>query len=223
MRKLQLLSAPGILVYALTMTFAAVDWAMSLEPHWFSTIYGMLFIVGQVLATLTFVIPLTAYLANSDPLSRFLKADIFQDLGNLMLAFVMIWAYLAFSQFLIIWSGNLPEEIPWYIRRGTGGWQWVAAALAVFHFLIPFVLLLSRRNKRTRQIISAVALGVLAMRFVEMVWLIKPAFAGSVLSLNWLDIAAPIGIGGVWLATLIRQLGKQPLLPLGDPNFQQSG
>jgi hypothetical protein len=218
-RRFQLLSAPGILVYALTITFAAVDWGMSLEPHWFSTIYGMLFMVGQVLATLAFVIPLLVVLSDSEPLSNFLDESIFQDLGNLMLAFVMLWAYLSFSQYLIIWSGNLPEEIPWYLNRGRGGWQWVAAVLALFHFGVPFVLLLARGNKRRKQIISAIALGILAMRFVDLTWLIKPAFTGPLFTLHWLDVVAPIGIGGIWAWALIGQLTKRPLLPLNDPNF----
>jgi hypothetical protein len=114
LRRFQLLSAPGIVVYTLGITFASIDWGMSLEPHWFSTIYGMLFIVGQTLAALAFVIPVAVLLSDSPPASGFMKADVFQDLGNLLLAFVMLWAYISFSQYLIIWAGNLPEEIPWY-------------------------------------------------------------------------------------------------------------
>jgi hypothetical protein len=219
LRTFQLLSAPGIVVYALTITFASVDWAMSLEPHWFSTIYGMLFMVSQALAALSFAIPLAAVLSISRPMSEVMTGDVFHDLGNLLLAFVMLWAYLSFSQYLIIWSGNLPEEIPWYLRRGTGGWQWIAATLAVFHLAVPLVLLLGRGNKRRKQIISGIAVGILLMRFVDTVWLIKPAFAGSVASIHWLDIAAAAGIGGIWIWALIGQLQKMPLLPLNDPNF----
>src|SRR5262249_46946267 len=131
-RQFQLLSAPGIVAYSLAITFASIDWGMSLEPHWFSTIYGMLFIVGQVLAALAFCIAVVVLLSESSPLADILTADVFQDLGNLLLTFVMLWAYISFSQYLIIWSGNLPEEIPWYVHRGSHGWQWIAAFLAVF-------------------------------------------------------------------------------------------
>jgi len=149
-RRFQLLSAPGIVVYTLGISFAAIDWAMSLEPHWFSTIYGMLFIVGQSLAALAFVIPVAALLSESPPVSDFLTPDVFQDLGNLLLMFIMLWSYLSFSQYLIIWAGNLPVEIPWYVNRGRNGWQWVAAFLALVHFAIPFLLLLGRVNKRKK-------------------------------------------------------------------------
>src|SRR6185503_13473963 len=148
MRRFQRFSAAGIVVYSLTITFAVIDWGMSLEPHWFSTIYGMLFIVGQSLAALAFIIPVLALVSEKPPVADYVKLDVFQDLGNLLLAFVMLWAYMTFSQFLIIWAGNLPEEIPWYVRRGSNGWQWVAAFLALFHFAVTFFLLLIRRNKR---------------------------------------------------------------------------
>jgi hypothetical protein len=217
-RRFQLLSGPGILVYALTLTFASVDWAMSLEPHWFSTIYGMLFMVGQTLSSLAFAIAVAACLADRRPMSEFLQRDIFHDLGNLLLAFVMLWAYISFSQYLIIWSGNLPEEIPWYLRRGLGGWQWVAAFLALFHFAIPFVLLLARGNKKKKEIIAAIAGSILVMRWVDLYWLVKPAFGGP-LSVHWLDPALMIALGGVWIGVFLAQLRKRSLLPLRDPNF----
>ena len=150
LHRLQKLSGAGLVVYALTITFASTDWVMSLEPHWFSTIYGMMFMVGQVLTTLAFAVAILALLAETPPVSRFLTAETLNDLGNLLFAFIMLWAYLSFSQYLIIWSGNLPEEIPWYLRRSTGGWQWIAIALALFHFAVPFVLLLSGQIKRDR-------------------------------------------------------------------------
>jgi hypothetical protein len=217
-RRFQFLSAPGIVAYALTITFASVDWAMSLEPHWFSTIYGMLFMVGQTLATLAFVIPVVARLSETRPLSEVLDAKIFQDLGNLLLAFVMLWAYLSFSQYLIIWSGNLPEETPWYLRRGQAGWQWVAALLALFHFVIPFLLLLARGNKRKKHMISTIAMTVLVMRWVDLYWLIAPAFYPS-LTFHWLDAVAMIAVGGIWTWGFLAQLRRRSLLPLNDPTF----
>jgi hypothetical protein len=218
-KRFQRLSGPGLIIYALTITFAATDWVMSLEPRWFSTIYGMMFMVGQTLTTLAFVIAILALLADTPPLSGFLKPEILNDLGNLLFAFIMLWAYLAFSQYLIIWSGNLPEEIPWYLRRSQGGWQWMAVALALFHFAIPFFLLLIRRYKRQRQVISSIALAVVIMRFVDLMWLVVPAHEPA-FRVHWLDLATLAGIGGLWFAGFSRQLRKRSLLPLGDPEFR---
>ena len=218
-RRFQLLSGPGILVYGLTVTFASIDWAMSLEARWFSTIYGMLFVVGQVLAAFAFVIPVLAMMAGHKPMADVVSPNHFNDLGNLMLTFVMLWAYISFSQFLIIWSGNLTEEIPWYLRRMQNGWEWVAVLLLVFHFFVPFLLLLSRAAKRRIQVLSAIALAVMFMRLVDVYWLIDPAFYPNRLTIHWLDLIATIGIGGLWISTFVRQLRKKPLLPLQDPNL----
>ena len=221
-KRFQHLSGPGLIIYALTITFAATDWVMSLEPHWFSTIYGMMFMVGQTLTTLAFVIAILALLADTPPLSNFLKPEILNDLGNLLFAFIMLWAYLSFSQYIIIWSGNLPEEIPWYLRRSRGGWQWIAVALALFHFAIPFFLLLVRRYKRRRQVISAIAVAVVVMRLVDLMWLVVPAHEAA-FHVHWLDLATLAGIGGLWVAGFSRQLRKRSLLPLGDPEFRPGG
>jgi hypothetical protein len=191
---------------------------MSLEPHWFSTIYGMLFIVGQTLAALAFVIPVAGMLSESPPASDFMTSGVFQDLGNLLLTFVMLWAYVSFSQYLIIWSGNLPEEIPWYINRGSHGWQWIAAFLALFHFAVPFALLLGRRNKRDKKIIGGVAIAILVMRWVDTYWLIAPSFSRNI-GLHFFDVALFLIIGGIWLNVFFHQLNKRALLPLRDPNF----
>src|SRR5207302_3105523 len=152
------------------------------------------------------------------PLSEFLNPDIFQDLGNLLLAFVMLWAYVSFSQYLIIWSGNLPQEIPWYVHRGTHGWQWVAALLALFHFAIPFLLLLGRANKRSKTFLAAIAIAVVGMRWVDTYWLIAPAFFPNV-RIHWMDILLLIVIGGIWSYAFFSQLMQRALLPLHDPNF----
>jgi hypothetical protein len=219
-RRLQLLSGPGIVMYVLTITFAAFDWAMSIEPHWYSTMYGLLFVVGQVLSTLAFVIPVVAFVvADEDETRPYFSRDVFHDLGNLMLAFTMLWAYMSFSQFLIIWSANLPEEIPWYLRRGNHGWQWVAAALALFHFAVPFLLLLARGNKKKRRILARIAIAILVMRFVDLLWTVQPSFR-PVAGVHWLDVAAWIAIGGLWLWAFFGQLPARPLLPLHDPNFE---
>jgi hypothetical protein len=218
----QRLSGPGLVVYGFTITFAAFDWGMSLEPHWYSTIYGMLWIVSQALSSLAFAIAVLALLSRPSPSGRGWREapgeGTTHDLGNLLLAFVMLWAYLSFAQFLITWSGNLPEEIHWYLSRLRNGWQWVAALLVAFHFFVPFILLLSRFRKRRMASLAAVAALVLLMRAVDTYWLITPAFYGDGFRLHWLDIFALVGIGGVWLAMYARQLTLMPLVPLHDPN-----
>jgi hypothetical protein len=217
--KLSALSAPGLILYGLTATFASIDLVMSLEPHWFSTVYGMLFIVGQVLTTLAFVIGATMLLSGHEPVASVAAPSKVHDLGNLMLAFVMLWAYISFSQFLIIWSGNLPEEVIWYKHRLTGGWAWVAVLLIMFHFAVPFLLLLSRRIKRKAQLLGRVAVAMLCIRILDLWWIVLPAHAGSEFHLHWMNIVAPLAMGGFWIALFLRQLKSRPLVPLNDPQL----
>ena len=221
-RRLGMLSGPGLVLYGGTVTFASIDWAMSLEPHWFSAVYGIMFLVGQILATLAFAITVLALLANHEPFSRVLAPNHFHDLGNLMLAFVMLWAYIAFSQYLIIWSGNLPEEIPWYIHRASGGWEWIGLFLFFFHFFLPFLLLLSRRTKRSVRSLGTVAVAMMVVRLVDLFWLVVPAFHQTALRIHWMDLMAPIGVGGIWIAVFVWQLKGRPLLPLHDPYAEEA-
>ncbi len=214
--RLRKLSAPGLILYGFTATFASVDWVMSLEPHWYSTVYGVLFIVGQALATLAFAIAALLVVGTRPPLSETLTPQHLHDLGNLTLAFVMLWAYVAFSQFLIIWSGNLPEEIPWYLARMRGGWGVVAAGLILFHFLVPFLLLLSRQNKRRLRTLGSLAAAMLALRLVDLYWMVAPAFHRPGLAVHWMDLAAPLGVGGLWVAAFVWQLKRRPLGPAGS-------
>jgi hypothetical protein len=211
--RLRNLSGPGLVLWGLTITFASVDWVMSLEPHWFSTIYGAIFMVGQALATLAFVIIALMVLADREPFRDFLKPSHFHDLGNLMFAFVMLWAYVVFSQFLIIWAGNLPEETPWYVRRLNGGWGWIALSLVVFQFALPFLLLLVRENKRRIGVLASIAGIILAMRLLDLYWVVTPAFYQNRIHIHWMDVAAPVAIGGIWIAAFVWQLKKRPLLP----------
>jgi hypothetical protein len=220
-RRIKLCSGFGLVVYGGTVTFASVDWVMSLEPHWFSTIYGVIFIVGNALTTLALMIIVLGRLSTQKPLADLVSPQHFHDLGNLMLAFVMLWAYIAFSQYIIIWSGNLPEEATWYVHRMTGGWQSVAMALIGFHFIAPFLLLLSRNTKRRTETVSVVAGAMILMRLIDLFWLVMPSFHKAKFHIHWLDFAAPIGIGGVWLAAFIWQVQKRPLLPLRDPRLDE--
>jgi hypothetical protein len=217
--RLELISRGGLVLLGLTMTFASIDWAMSLEPHWFSTIYGVIFMGGNALTAFALVIPIAALLSTCPPIGDLISADQLSDLGKLLLAFVMLWAYFNLSQFIIIWSGNLPEEIPWYLARTRGGWQWVALAIVLFHFVLPFVLLLSHRLKRRARSIAIVALVLGFMRFVDVFWLVTPAFDPSRLTVHLLDVAAVLMVGGVWIWLFVRQLEGRPLLPLRDPVY----
>jgi hypothetical protein len=220
-RRLQLLSGPGLALYGLTATFAAIDWMMSLEPHWFSTIYGMVFIIGQALTALAFAIVMLARLTDFEPFSGVVTMAHFHDLGNLLLTFVMLWAYIAFSQFLIIWSGNLAEEIPWYVHRIHGGWQWIGLLLLVFHFVLPFFLLLSRFTKRNLSLLVPLAGALLVLQWVDLFWLVMPAFYPSRLQIHWLDGVAPLAMGGIWIAVFVWYLQGQALLPQHDPRLQE--
>jgi hypothetical protein len=221
-RRLKLLSKGGLVLYVLTVTFASVDWVMSLEPEWYSTIYGMIFITGQGLEALAFVIAVVVALADRPPFADLLTPARYRDLGNLLLTFVMLWAYVAFSQFIIIWSGNLPEEVVWYVHRTAGGWKWIAVFLILFHFFLPFFLLLFRGVKRKARMLAALAVGIMVVHLVNVFWLVIPAFRQAGLAIDWLDIVAPIGIGGVWIAVFLRQLRGKPLLPLHDPHMQEA-
>ncbi len=219
--RFQLGSGLGLLLFALTASFASVDWIMSIEPHWFSTIYGLQFIVGLILTALAFMVPILLLLSADEPLKDRMRPSHFHDFGNLLLAFVLLWAYLAFSQYLITWTGNLPEEIPWYLNRTRGGWQWIGLILVVFHFAVPFAILLSRTAKRSARVLSRVAVALLLLRLIDTIWLVAPAYS-SELTIHWMDILAPIGIGGVWIAAFLRQLKSAPVLPVNDPRFTEA-
>jgi len=218
--KMRAISAPGLVVFTLTTTFAFIDWIMSLEPHWFSTIYGAMFMVGQMLESLAFVIALMIIFSKMSPLMEHTTPQHVHDLGNLMFAFMVLWAYLSFSQFLIIWAGNLPEEIPWYLNRLRGGWGWVALTLVVFHFAIPFVLLLMRGIKRRADRLFRVCLLLIAIRLVDVYWITEPAFFGQQIRIHWVDFVTPLAVGGLWLAVYFGQLKSRPLLPMRDPRLQ---
>jgi hypothetical protein len=218
LRRLSRLSAPGLVFYGLTLTFAVIDWAMSLEPDWYSTVYGMLWIVDTGLSALAFAIVAFAFLSDRPPLTEVARPDHFHDLGNLLFAFLMFWAYLAFVQLLIIWSGNIPEEIHWYLSRLRNGWEWAAALLILFQFFVPFFLLLSRRNKRSPRTLGYIALLVSLMRVVDTFWMITPSFYPDRLTVHWLDLITLAAIGGIWLFIYTGELLSRPLLALHDPN-----
>ena len=219
---LEQLSRGGLLLLGLTATFASVDWMMSLEPHWFSTIYGFLFMGGAVLGALAFAISMASAIADRPPLSEVITPSTLQDLGKLLFAFVMVWAYFSLSQFLIIWAADLPEEIPWYLRRLNGGWRVLILSIIAVQFVLPFVLLLSRRVKRSATALAVVAALVLLARFADIYWLVVPAFDAAAPRIHALDLTTLVGVGGLWLAAFVRHLEGHPLLPLGDPSLPEA-
>ncbi len=220
--RMRKLSGGGLVVWGATLTLAAIDWLMSLEPHWFSTIFGILIMGGAGLGAMAFAIVVLRALSSREPMAGVAKARHFLDLGNLLLAFVILWAYFAFSQLLIIWSGNLPDEIPWYLHRIEGNWPAIAVAVAVFYFAVPFLLLLSRRRKQHAASLALVACGVLGARLVDLYYLIAPEFSRQGIRVHALDLAALVGVGGLWIAWFAWELARRPLLPLNDPELESA-
>jgi hypothetical protein len=216
------LSGPGLVLYMLTVTFMSVDWIMSCEPHFTSTIFGILILGGQGLSTMAFTILILVAMSNAKPVSDVAQPRLFLDLGNLMLAFTMLWAYFNVSQFIIIYQGNLPEEIPWYINRIRGAWAPIGIAVLVGHFCLPFLLLLMRGLKSNKEKLWKIAIFVLAMRFIDVTWIIGPIFRTDGLTIHWLDVAALLGLGGIWLAFFFYNLGGRSLVPAHDPYFKKA-
>jgi hypothetical protein len=222
--RLQRMSGPGTVILFAASTFSAVDWIMSLEAPWTSTIFGAMVITGEAMATFAAMIVVTAFLSTEKPMSEIATGERLNDLGNLQLAFVMLWAYMSFCQFLIVWSGNLTEEIPWYLKRVRGGWEWVALALVVCQFFLPFFLLLVRENKRHSRSLLGVSLLILLLHWVDLVWLVIPASADVASPrIPWTEIGLSavtlLGVGGIWVAAFLARLKRLPLVPLNDPSL----
>ena len=208
-------SGPGLILYAFTITFAGIDWVMSLDPSWVSTMFGLIILIGELLSAMCFAVVVERILVDYKPMSELLRPDFVHDHGKWMLTFIMVWAYFSFSQWLIIWAGNLPAEISFYLRRLNGGWGWVGLVLVLFHFAIPFVILLSRPFKRNIRKLVWVALWLLLMTYVDLFWIIEPSFS-STFRVTIADVVVPIAIGGIWLWYFFRNLASLPLLPAYD-------
>jgi hypothetical protein len=220
-RRFKVLAGPGIIIYVFVMTFAAIDWVMSISPHWASTIYGFLFVAGQLISSMSLMIAIVVLLARTGPLSGVLQPRHIQDLGKLLLTFVMLWAYFQFSQLLIIWSGNQPEEISFYYSRLHSQWGVVAVIVLIFHFFVPFFLLLSRGLKRNPTLLRGVAIWLILMRLVDLFWYTRPEFTSTALPTIW-DLAAALALGGLWFFFFTGQLKQLPVLPVGDPNLAEA-
>lgn len=221
-KRMQRLSAGGLVLYVLTMTFASLDWLMSLDPHWYSTMYGALVIGGQGLTAVVLMAIVTVWLSRRAPMDAVIVPQHTHDLGNLMLAFTMIWAYFSFSQYLIIWAGNLPAEIAWYMHRSFTSWKVLATILVFFHFAAPFTLLLFRGTKRKPNRIIKVASLILFARLVDFLWLVAPEFHHEGFSVSWMDATLPLALGGIWVWAFVGQLKSRAILPVNDPQFNET-
>jgi hypothetical protein len=232
---IQRVSGAGLVLYALTVTFAGVDWIMSINPHWYSTLFGFLMMGGQGLSALAFTIVISTILVKREPMDTLLTPNHFHDLGKLMFAFVMLWAYFNFSQFLLTYAANLVEEIPYMVTRLNHGWQYLALFLITFHFAVPWLLLLSRKTKRTPHRLVIIAAWLLFARYADLYMMVTPEFVstgqnvhlveGEAVShffVHWLDLAAPLAVGGLWFWLFLTELRKRPMLAVGDPYLRES-
>ncbi len=220
-RRMQVIAGPGLVLYSLTATFAAFDWLMGLDVSWFSSIFGLIFIIGQALSALAFCTLVIVFLAGRPPMQSYLKTSNLHDYGKLTLAFTMVWAYFSFSQLLIIWSGNLPEEVTFFIHR-VGPWKPVTIALAVLHFFLPFVLLLSRDIKRSGRTLTKVAMLMLVAQWLDLYWYIAPQTHPGAVMPHWLDIVLPVALVAAWAWLFFGFLTKRPLLPIHDPYLSEA-
>jgi hypothetical protein len=196
-----------------------MDWIMSLEPRWHSTVFPLALLSGNILAGYCLILLLLRAFADHPPFSGIVTNGHYHQLGNLVLTFVLFWSYLAFSQLLIIYSANKPEEISWYLHRITNGWNWVIIGVAVFHFFLPFLVLLFRGFKQSGAALASLAAWLLVVHLIYTYWIIKPSFGPF--APNWMDLAAPIGIGGIWIGAFLWLLKRAPLVPLNDPRIRE--
>lgn len=220
--QMQRFSAPAMLLYAVTVTFAAFDLLMSLDPHWYSTIFGVYYFAGGVVGFFA-LLSLIAYLVQrSGRLTHAITAEHYQDLGKLVFAFVVFWAYIAFSQYMLIWYANIPEETGWFLRRQNPPWAGVGLTLLFGHFLIPFVLLIARGPKRRPAVLAMVSLWVLIMHWLDIYWLVVPQVSPDKAGVTLVDILCLLGIGGLFVAALVRRMSRQSLIPERDPRLAES-
>ena len=221
-------SGPTMVIYALVITFAVVDWVMMLDPHWFSTIWGLLFVAGWALSCFAFSIILLAYLSDKAPMDGVVTKRHFHDLGKLMLALVMVWAYFNFSQFLIIWSGNLPEETGWFLTRMKGGWGYIGVVLIVFHFAFPYLILLQQDFKKRAKQLATLGAFILVMRLIDMFYQIAPTprvtagIENGAFIVSWLDFVGPLAVGGIWVWYFIGTFMSRPIVPVKDPFYERA-
>jgi hypothetical protein len=225
--RMQAVSGPAMVVFAITLTFAAFDLLMSLDPHWYSTIFGVYYFSGGVVGFFALLALVTVVVQATGRLTRAVTVEHYQDLGKLIFAFVVFWAYIAFSQYLLIWYANIPEETRWFLRRQTGAWTWISLALLFGHFVVPFLLLISRHPKRRKATLTVAAVWVLLMHWLDIYWLVMPSAhwegldEGSV-PVGLPEVAGFVGIGGLFVAAAVYALRNGALVPERDPRLPES-
>ena len=217
--RLRRISAGGLIIMGFSLTFASIDWQMSVEPTWYSTIYGLVYIIGQILSAFAFTLIIFGIKADQQSLQGIFPKKVLRDLGNLLLTLVIVWSYLSFMQYLIVWSGNLPHEVTWFNHRTEKGWQWLALILALFQFAAPFVLLLFRSSKD--HLFRLVAIGglIFSIRIVDHYWMLMPGIMTQGLKIPWEAMTLWIGMGGIWLALFLRRLSSKPIFAKGDRDW----
>lgn len=209
-----------MVIYSLTVTFASIDWIVSLEPHWYSTMFGVIICIGQILTAYAFSVIMIVAFKGEPTVGAVLNKTQYHQLGNLLLAFVLFWTYVSFGEFLIIYSGDIPHELEWYLHRIAGNWKIVLWAIAIFHFFVPFYLLLFRAVKKHIGPLTTMAVMLFVMHIVHTYWLVMPAFHHDNLKVSWMDFTAPLAIGGFWFAFFLSRLKSAPLIPRNDPGLQ---
>jgi len=221
-RRLQVSSGPSILLFALTVSFAAFDWIMSLDPHWYSTIFGIYYFSGCAVAIYSLLALLSAGLDRAHLLGHMVTVEHFHDLGKMMFAFVAFWAYIAFSQYFLIWYANIPEETLWFLHRWEGSWRQISVVLGVGHFVVPFFFLMPRAVKRSRRAVVPAAVWVLAMHYLDLYWLVMPSLHHHGAHFSPLDLTTLVGVGSVFVAGMGWFMRRDALVPLRDPRLAES-
>lgn len=219
-KRMRMLSGIGVALFVISVTFFAFDVGMSLDPHWYSTMYGAHYIVNCGLSTLAVLVLVLTHVRNTKLFRDYVPVKPIHDIGKLLLAFTILWTYLSFGQYVIIWSGDLAESTPWYLRRIEGGWLYVVLILMSFGFFAPLFALLGRRPKRNLNYLAGVATIILLVRLLDVGWIILPEFHEALVQLSWMDFIAPIGLFGIWLAVFAFNVQRAPLLPLNDPQME---
>lgn len=215
-RRMRVYAAPGLILFAFAGNFASFDWTMSLEPRWYSTLYGFLFLAQAAPATLSLLILSAVVTERKGFLSRVMDPSRFSDLGSLLLAFLVIWIYASFFQYMLIWYGNLPEEISWYVHRNAGGWKWIARFFVVFYFAVPFGILLFRSNRSSPRTLAWLGIGLQAVHLVYVFWFVTPSFRQDGFALHWLDVAVWAGMGGLWGRVYLGALARRPVFAMAE-------
>jgi hypothetical protein len=219
-RRARFLSGPGTVIYGLLVTFASVDWVVSLEKGWYSTMFGVIIAGGQILSAFAFAIILLALFQRQEPFASAVNKVHYHHLGNLLLTFVLFWTYVSFGQLLIIYSGDIPQELQWYLHRIAGNWKAVVTVIAVFHFFAPFFLLLFRGIKKSSAVLATLAAVLFVVHIVDTYWLVMPTLHTDGVSVSWMDFTTCLGVGGLWTAYFLWRLKSAPLLPVHDPGMQ---